>query len=170
MTEVLRWVEAGSAADPGDFHTATRDGTTTDMGTDVAFVTPSGATRCATDKAVDGQLACLVKVDGLPPKPADVEGQWIAGWLDFEGSTLDIGSLHGDPGRFTYGDGAELPDGQSLAFGDYRCRADAAAVICVNYAHQSGFRVSDTGIEPLGCLRSTPPPVGVGRQFACPPS
>ena len=133
-----------------------------------AFVTTAG--KCATDKLVNGQLACLVKTDGLPAKPSDVEGEWIPGWVDFAGPTLEIGSLHGDPGRFTYGEGAKLPAGGSIAFGDYRCRADATALICVNYAHQSGMRVSRTGVEPLGCLKPTPPPVGIGRQFSCEPA
>ncbi|WP_026255987.1 hypothetical protein [Mycobacterium sp. 155] len=168
MSQVIRWVEAGTQADPAGFHTATRDGQATDLGDDVAFVTTAG--RCATDKLVNGELACLVKTDGLPPKPSDVEGEWISGWVDFGGPTLEIGSLHGDPGRFTYGDGTKLPTGESIAFGDYRCRADATALICVNYAHQSGMRVSQTGVEPLGCLKPTPPAVGIGRQFSCEPA
>lgn len=170
MPTVIRWVEAGTAADPERFHSATRDGETTDVSPDVAFVGASGAARCATDKLVAGQLACLVTADGLPPKPSDVEGNWVANWVDFIGPTLDIGSLHGDPGRFTYGNGAELPTGQSLAFGDYRCRTDATALVCVNYAHQSGVRISKAGVEPLGCLKPVPPQVGIGRQFGCEPA
>ncbi|ORA35609.1 hypothetical protein [Mycobacterium aquaticum] len=166
MSQVIRWVEAGPQADPAGFHTATRGGETTNLGDDVAFVTTAG--KCATDKLVNGQLACLVKTDGLPTKPSDVEGEWIAGWVDFTGPTLEVGSLHGDPGRFTYGDGAKLPTGGSIAFGDYRCRADSTALVCVNYAHQSGMRVSQAGVEPLGCLKPTPPAVGIGRQFSCP--
>jgi hypothetical protein len=169
MPQVIKWVEAGSPADTGGFHTATRDGETTDLKPDIAFVAAAGTARCMTDKLLDGQLACLVEADGLPPKPSDVEGNWVAGWVDFAGQTVDIGSFHGDPGRFTYGDGAELPVGQSLAFGDYRCRTDESALVCVNYAHQSGLRISDAGIEPLGCLKPTAPPVGVGRQLGCPP-
>lgn len=170
MAAVIRWVEAGTPADPAKFHTATRDGETTDVSPDIAFVAPSGAARCATDKLVAGQLACLVTADGLPSKPSDVEGNWVASWVDFIGPTLDIGSLHGDPGRFTYGNGAKLPAGQSLAFGDYRCRADATALVCVNYAHRSGMRISKSGVEPLGCLQSVPPQVGVGKQFSCKPA
>lgn len=169
MPEVIKWVEAGSAADPAGFHTATRDGESTDLGEDVAFVAPPGVARCATDKVLGGQLACLVQADGLPDKPSDIEGNWVAGWVDFTGPTVDIGSIHGDPGRFTYGDGAQLPAGQSLAFGDYRCRADATTLLCVNYAHHSAVRISRAGIEPLGCLRPVPPQVGVGRQLSCEP-
>ncbi|HYZ66280.1 MAG TPA: hypothetical protein VE666_00465, partial [Mycobacterium sp.] len=42
MSEVIAWVEAGTPADPAQYHSATRDGQTTDLGDDVAFVTPSG--------------------------------------------------------------------------------------------------------------------------------
>jgi hypothetical protein len=169
MSRVIKWVEAGKPADPSGFHTATRAGQSTDLGDDVAFVAPSGKARCATDKNVDGQLACLIQADGLPSKPSDVEGQWIPGWVDFAGETVDIGSLHGDPGRFNYGDGAELATGTSLAFGDYRCRADDTTLVCVNYAHQSAVLLNSSGVEPLGCLKPVPPPVGVGRQLSCPP-
>ncbi|OMC29433.1 hypothetical protein A5740_18680 [Mycobacterium sp. GA-1841] len=169
MSRVIKWIEAGKPADPAGFHTATREGQPTDLGDDIAFVAPSGSARCATDKNLDGQLACLIHADGLPSKPSDVEGQWIPGWVDFAGETVDIGSLHGDPGRFGYGDGAELPAGDSLAFGDYRCRADATTLVCVNYAHQSAILVNSSGVEPLGCLKPVPPPVGVGRQLSCPP-
>jgi hypothetical protein len=36
----------------------------------------------------------------------------IGGWVDFDGSSVQVGSIHGDPGRFTAG------EGPSLAFGD----------------------------------------------------
>ncbi|MCV7338812.1 MULTISPECIES: hypothetical protein [Mycolicibacterium] len=169
MSRVIKWVEAGTPAEPSGFHTATRDGQPTNLGEDIAFVAPSGSARCATDKNLGGQLACLIKADDLPSKPADVEGQWIPGWVDFAGETVDVGSLHGDPGRFGYGDGAQLAEGKSLAFGDYRCRADATTLVCVNYAHQSGVLLNSSGVEPLGCLKPVPPPVGVGRQLRCPP-
>jgi hypothetical protein len=169
MSRVIKWVEAGTPAEPSGFHTATRDGQPTNLGEDIAFVAPSGSARCATDKNLGGQLACLIKADDLPSKPADVEGQWIPGWVDFAGETVDVGSLHGDPGRFGYGDGAQLAEDKSLAFGDYRCRADATTLVCVNYAHQSGVLLNSSGVEPLGCLKPVPPPVGVGRQLRCPP-
>ncbi|MCP2621508.1 hypothetical protein LTT02_00450 [Mycolicibacterium smegmatis] len=167
MPQVIRWVEAGTLADVAGFHNATRDGETTDLGDDIAFV--AAGARCVTEKLAGGQLACLVTEGDLPSKPSDVEGNWVAGWVDFAGPTVDVGSLHGDPGLFTYGDGAELTAGQSLAFGDYRCRADASALVCVNFAHQSGIRLDDKGVAPLGCLRPVNPPVGVGRQFSCEP-
>ena len=54
---------------------------------------------------------------------------------------------------FAAGIGPELPYGQSLAFGDYRCRGDQAGLFCVNYAHQSAARFSDAGVQPFGCLQ-----------------
>ena len=55
--------------------------------------------------------------------------QWKSGWVDFGGTSVEIGSAHGDPGRFGNGIGPELPDGQTLAFGDYRCRADPSGTV-----------------------------------------
>ncbi|MDT7792120.1 MAG: hypothetical protein QOD59_1556, partial [Mycobacterium sp.] len=59
--DVVAWVEAGKPADPGSYHSATRGGDTTQLGDDVAFVTPSGKANCMTDsKYSAGALACLV--------------------------------------------------------------------------------------------------------------
>ncbi len=69
---------------------------------------------------------------------------------------LQVGETRGDPGPFVTGNGAELANGDSLSFDDYRCRADQAGLFCVNYAHQSAVRFSAAGIEPFGCLRSVP--------------
>lgn len=63
----------------------------------------------------------------------------------------------GDPGRFAAGQGAPLPPDRSLSFGDYRCRTDASALVCVNYARQTAVRYSDDGIDAYGCTRQTPP-------------
>jgi hypothetical protein len=112
-------------------------------------------------------LACLVELTNPPPRPADVYGEWKGGWVDFTGPTLDVGSAHGDPGRFSRGTGPELPYGQSLTFGDYRCRADQAGLFCVNYAHQSAVRFSDAGVEPFGCLQKVSPPPDIGEKFSC---
>jgi len=167
MSAVIAWVEAGIAAQPGGFHTATRDGDATDLGTDIAFVTP-GRINCMTDKNFDGTLACLTHPSAPLPQPADTFGHWVPGWVDFAGTTADVGSIHGDPGRFNSGTGPELKDGQSLAFGDYRCRVGGGALVCVNYAHQSAVRLGDAGIVPFGCLTPvTPPADGFGQQFAC---
>jgi hypothetical protein len=161
---LIPWIESGTSAHAGAYHSATRDGATTELGDDVAFTTPSGKTNCMTD---GGTLACLVDLADPPPRPTEVYGEWKGGWVDFEGPTLQVGSAHGDPGRFTAGTGPELPYGQALAFGDYRCRADPAGLFCVNYAHQSGARFSDAGIEPFGCLQKVTPPADVGMKFSC---
>jgi hypothetical protein len=165
---LVAWVEAGSPADPAGYHVATRDGDTTQLGDDVAFTTPSGKTDCMTDsKSSKGALACLVDLVNPPPRPADAYGEWKGGWVDFDGMSAAVGSVHGDPGRFTAGTGAELAYGQSLAFGDYRCRSDAKGLFCVNYAHQSAVRLSDAGVEPFGCLKPATAPPQIGEMFSC---
>jgi hypothetical protein len=164
---VIAWVEAGTAVDLGGFHTATREGAATDLGADIAFVTAE-RTNCMTDKDFHGALACLTHPKAPLPRPADSIGHWVPGWVDFEGTTAEVGSVHGDPGRFNNGTGPQLKDGQSVAFGDYRCRADAAGPVCVNYANRTAVRFSDAGITTFGCLKPvTPPADGFGQQFAC---
>jgi hypothetical protein len=166
--EVIAWVEAGTSADASGFHTATREGVTTQLGDDVAFTTPSGTSNCMTDtRFAGGALACLVDLSNPPPRPAEVYGEWKGGWVDFTGPTLEVGSAHGDPGRFSNGTGPALRYGQTLAFGDYRCRADPAGLFCVNYAHQSGVRFSDAGVELFGCLQRVDPPPDIGDKFSC---
>ena len=166
--DVTAWVEAGVPADPARYHSATRDGATTDLGEDVAFVTPSGKTNCMTDtKYSAGALACLVDLKNPPPRPEDAYGEWKGGWIDYDGKLIMVGRVKGDPGRFTAGNGPELPYGQSLAFGDYRCRSDQAGLICVNYAFQSGARFSDAGVQPFGCLKPSAPMPQVGEVFSC---
>jgi hypothetical protein len=168
MSDVIAWVEAGTAADPGSFHSATRDGVSTDLGEDVAFVTPSGKSNCMTDtKYSDGALACLVDLTNPPPRPDDAYGEWKGGWVDYDGMSVRVGSVHGDPGRFAAGEGSQLPYGQSLAFGDYRCRSDQAGLICVNYAHQSAVRLSDAGVQTFGCLQPATAPPQIGEMFSC---
>jgi hypothetical protein len=168
MTDVIRFVEAGQPADAGQFHTASREGATTQLGDDVAFTTPSGKTRCMTDSEhFGGALACLVDLTIPPLQPPDIYGQWKGGWVDFEGPTIEIGSVHGDPGRFGQGTGAALPYGQTLAFGDYRCRSDQVGLYCVNYAHQSAARFSDEGVVPFGCLQKVTPPADIGEKYSC---
>lgn len=167
ITEVVDWIEAATPADAEAFHTATREGVTTQLGDDVAFTTASGTPTCMTASRFDGALACLVDLTDPPPRPPDAYGEWKGDWVDFSGPTLEIGSAHGDPGRFANGVGPELPNGQSLSFGDYRCRTDAASVLCVNYAHRSAARFGAAGIETFGCLQPTDPPAGIGEQFRC---
>ncbi|MUL63124.1 hypothetical protein BOO86_01495 [Mycobacterium sp. CBMA 234] len=167
VADVIAWVEAGTPVDVAGFHTATRDGAPTNLGGDVAFTTTSGA-NCMTDKGFGGALACLVHLTAPPPRPADAYGHWVGGWVDFEGPTAEVGSVHGDPGRFTNGTGPQLKNGQSLRFGDYQCRADAAGPVCVNYARRTAVRFSNDGIQTFGCLTPvTPAPDGFGLKFAC---
>jgi hypothetical protein len=165
ISEVTAWIQAGEPADAAGFHSATRDGDVTQLQDgDVAFTSPSGKTRCM---FVTGDLACLVKLVNPPPQPADVYGQWLPGWIEFDGTTLTVGSVHGDPGRFIYGDGAQLPYGEALKFGDYQCRSDQTGVFCVNYAHLSAVRISDTGVQQFGCLQPVPAPPDIGVKFSC---
>ena len=168
IADVIAWIQAGSPADPGAYRVATRSGETTQLGDDVAFITPSTKANCMTDsKFSGGDLACLLKLTNPPPPPADVYGQWKGNWVDYDGKSIRIGSVHGDPGRFSAGSGPELPYGQALAFGDYRCRSDPAGLFCVNYAHQSAARFSDSGVEPFGCLKPMAPYPQIGEMFGC---
>lgn len=163
----IAWVEAGPPADDADFRVALRGGSSTPLDQDTAFTTPSGIS-CMTDVKRDaGGLACLVDLVNPPPQPPDVYGVWKGGWVDFDGSGVRIGSAHGDPGRFAVGSGAPLPQGNSLSFGDFRCRADVTTLVCVNYARKTGVRYSDDGITAYGCTRQNPPAAGVGEQYSC---
>jgi hypothetical protein len=167
ISDVIGWIEAGKPADPAAFHSATRDGTTTQLGDGVAFITAGTEAACMTNQYFDGELSCLVKLTNPPPRPPDFPTAWKNNWVDFSGPSVEIGSPHGDPGPFVVGMGAELPAGQTLAFGDYRCRADAAGLFCVDYAHQSAVVMSKAGVEPFGCLQKATPPQDIGQQFKC---
>jgi hypothetical protein len=168
IADVIRWIESGAPAEVTGYHLATRAGVTTHIDPDIAFAGPSGTPNCMTDAHFDGALACLVDLADPPPQPADVYGQWKGGWVDFEGPSAEIGSAHGDPGRFGNGAGPVLPFGETLAFGDYRCRADQSGTYCVNYAHQSAVKFAESGVETFGCLAKVmPPPTDVGRKFSC---
>lgn len=153
--------------DGADFQVALRNGTATSLGDDTAFTTPFGAS-CMTDtKRVAGGLACLVNLVDPPPQPPDIYGAWKGGWVDYDGSSVRVGSAHGDPGRFSAGQGAPLPAGGSLSFGDFRCRTDSTALVCANYANKTAVRYSDDGIDAYGCTRQTPPQAGIGFQYTC---
>lgn len=168
ISDVISWIEAGRPADPGRYHTAAREGATASLGADIAFTTQVGKVTCMTDsKHTAGALACLVTLTNPPPRPETAYGEWKGGWVDFDGTNLQVGSARGDPGPFINGSGPELANGDSMSFGDYRCRADQSGVFCVNYAHQSAARFGTAGIEQFGCLRSVPPPDGVGVAFSC---
>ncbi|MCV7174456.1 hypothetical protein [Mycolicibacterium sphagni] len=167
IAEATKWIEAAPPLDSTQYHIALRGGVTTDLGDDVAFTTPAGTT-CMTDaKHGSPALACLVDLNDPPPRPQDVYGQWKGGWVDFGGGSVQVGSAHGDPGRFANGQGRELPSEASLSFGDYRCRTDATALLCVDYAHQSAVRLSADGVDAFACARQATPPEGIGIQYVC---
>jgi hypothetical protein len=167
IADVIRWIEAGTPANVGGYHSVTRDGVTTSLGDQVAFITAGTEANCLTNRYQDGALACLVKLTNPPQRPPGVETAWKNNWVDFPGTSVDVGSPHGDPGPFVDGTGAELPPGQSLAFGDYRCRSDAGSVFCVNYAHQTAVKLSAAGVEGFGCLQKATPPPGIGLRLSC---
>lgn len=96
-----------------------------------------------------------------------IDGEWIGGWVDFNGSTIAVGSIHGDPGRFVFGKGPQLKYGDALKFGDYQCRADETGLFCVDYAHRSAVGLRDTGIWAFGCVTDKTPPADIGVQFSC---
>ena len=167
IAEGIKWVETAPPTDAAEYHVALRTGSSVQLGDDVAFTTPSGTT-CMTDaKHGTPALACLVDLTDPPPRPPDVYGVWKGGWVDFDGAGVQVGSAHGDPGRFGNGQGPELPYDRSLSFGDYRCRTDATALFCVNYAHQSAVRYSESGIDTYACARQVTPPAGIGVQYVC---
>lgn len=168
ISDVIAWVEAGPPTDAGGYHRATREGITTDLGGDIAFTTPPSPSGTTTCMATGRTLTCLVNLIHPPPRPQDVYGEWRGNWVDFDGSSLQVGSAQGDPGPFLRGAGAELPNGQTLSFGDYRCRTDRVSLFCVNYAHQSGARFAPAGVEAFGCLHpQVPAPADVGTRFVC---
>ncbi|BAX93067.1 hypothetical protein [Mycobacterium shigaense] len=172
ISDVIRWIEAGHPADPAKYHTVTRDGVTTQLGNDIAFTVaaapPDRALMCTTDANHTGNaLICLVDLANPPPRPDTAYGAWQGGWTVFDGTSLQIGAAHGDPGPFVNGGGTDLANGNTLSYDDYRCRADQVGLFCVNYADQSAVRFSSAGIEQFGCLRSVPAPDGVGIAFSC---
>ena len=172
ISDVIAWIEAGHPADPARYRAVTRDGVTTQLGNDIAFTLaaspPGRPVACTTDsKHTGGALTCLVDLTNPPPRPDTAYGEWKGGWVNFDGTNLQIGAARGDPGPFVNGDGAELQSGDTLSYDDYRCRADQAGLFCVNYAHQSAVRFSNAGILQFGCLRSVPAPDGIGIAFSC---
>ena len=168
ISDVIAWIEAGHPVDPTRFHTVTRDGATSQLGSDIAFTVPAAKVACTTDsKHTGGALVCLVDLAKPPPRPDTAYGEWKGGWVDFDGTSLQIGAARGDPGPFVNGDGPDLASGDTLSYDDYRCRADQVGLFCVNYAHQSAARFSSAGVEQFGCLRSVPPSDGIGIAFSC---
>ncbi|BBX52563.1 hypothetical protein [Mycolicibacterium poriferae] len=170
--DVIEWIEEADAVDPAEHHVAFRDGVTTQLGDDIAFTAPSGSphdsTQCITDVEYDADaLICLADLDSPTPRPDGAEGMWKPGWIEYTGTAMQVGALHGDPGPFIKGVGPELPAGRTLAFGDFRCRSDGSGLACVNYAHRSATWISAAGVVPYGCLQPATAPPGVGKMFSC---
>lgn len=168
ISDVIAWIQAGHPADTARYHAVTRDGVTTQLGSDIAFTVAAAKVACTTDSNHSGgALVCLVDLANAPPRPDTAYGEWKGGWVNFDGANLQIGAARGDPGPFVNGNGPELASGDTLSYDDYRCRADQAGLFCVNYAHQSAVRFSNAGILQFGCLRSVPAPDGIGVAFSC---
>ncbi|MCU1647201.1 MAG: hypothetical protein JWN03_7476 [Nocardia sp.] len=170
LSAVIAWIHAGTTVDVSKFHTATTsDGTLNDLGPDVAFVSPTKKIECMTDDRAAPSptgLSCLVQMDNPPARPDDNHGNWVGGWVDFPGSTLGIGSLHGDPGQFTSGTGNTLAYGSRITFGGYDCRMDSSGLVCADQTAGSGVQVSSGGAVPFGCLsKATTPEHGI--SYAC---
>ena len=166
---MIAFIEAGRPADVGQYHSATRDGTTTQLGEDVAFTTPSGKSSCMTDsKNFGGALACLVDLSDPPPatgrRVRRVEGRLGRLRRGRASKSVRRMAIRADSSMAT---ALRLPYGDALAFGDYRCRSDPAGLFCVNYAHQSAARFSDAGVVPFGCLQKVTPPPDIGEKFSC---
>ncbi len=150
---------------PEDFGTVTRDGEAPTSTT----VSPSPPTPsdCISTTEVPGRRAGL---SGGPGDSAAAARRRVHASGRATGSTstatrVEIGSAarRSGPVRAT-ANGAALPDGSSLAFGDYRCRADAdAAVLRQLRAPLRGPDGAPTASTDFGCL-----PVGAtARRSAC---
>ena len=165
IADVIAWVEAGKPVAAQQFGSVSRGGVVTAVD-GVAFTTDQ-VSCISTASYRDGALACLVDLDDPAPRPADAIAVWKGNWVDFDGLAVEIGSVRGDPGPFRDGEGAILSAGASLDFGDFRCRADTAAVLCVNYAQRSAVRLAPDGVDGFGCLTEADPAPGIGIRLAC---
>ncbi|QLY28267.1 hypothetical protein [Nocardia huaxiensis] len=155
LSSVLAWIKAGTPVDAANFHTATSGNTVNDLGSAVAFTSPSGKIRCMTPTAgtsVRQGLTCMADLDNPPSRPANARGNWVPGWIDFPGATLGVGHVQGDPGPFLLGDGPTLNYGSRLTFDNYDCRMDKAGLFCLNQSESSAMQLSSAGPTPFGCL------------------
>ncbi|MGV9412549.1 hypothetical protein ACWDOP_21795 [Nocardia sp. NPDC003693] len=156
LSTVITWVKAGTAVDAADFHTATTtEGVTSDLGSAIAFASPSGKLRCMTPKRANPNqqgLTCLADLDNPPERPAKAQGNWVGNWIDYPGATLGVGRMQGDPGQFLLGDGPTLAYGSRITFDGYDCRMDEAGLFCVNETAETAVRLSSSGPVGYGCL------------------
>ncbi|MFJ1457473.1 hypothetical protein [Nocardia sp. N2S4-5] len=171
FADVAAWVQAGKPVDTAQFGTATRDGKSTPLNGDIAFVSPTGKIKCTTDfRGRVDDLSCLVELQHPPTRPpGEYIGNWVPNWIDYSGAALSVGSLHGDPGPFILGDGAPLPYGSRITAKDYTCRLETDGLVCIHTVVKSGARISDAGVVPFGCLRekTADPKENVGQVFGC---
>ncbi|ORB59684.1 hypothetical protein BST43_06770 [Mycobacteroides saopaulense] len=172
VESVTRWIEAGDPVDPEEFRTVDQDGVPSQLSDgEVAFREPGDLGPrviggCITAFKYKAPLSCLPGIRNAPPRPRDLPGEWIAGWVNFDGASVTLGSLHGDPGPFTAGVGLPLEYGKRLKFADYQCRSDAKGLYCVNYPHHSAVRLGDE-LVVFGCTKRAIPPRGIGVQYDC---
>lgn len=172
VESVTRWIEAGDPVDAEMFRTVDQDGTPGQLSEgEVAFRAPGELGPrviggCITAVEYKVPLSCLPGLRNAPPRPPDLPGQWIAGWVSFDGASVAVGSRHGDPGPFTAGVGLPLEYGKRLKFGDYQCRSDQKGLYCVNYPHRSAIRMGEE-LQVYGCTKRSTPPRGIGVQYDC---
>ena len=115
IADVIRWIEAGAPADPGAFHSATRDGTTTQLGDDIAFTTPSGKTNCMTDSRFSGALACLVDLANPPPsRPTSTGNGRAAGSTSPAPPSNRFGARRSGPLHQRHGPGTAVRPGAGV--------------------------------------------------------
>jgi hypothetical protein len=174
---VIAWIEAGHPVNPADFRTVDRDGEITHLDDkDVAFrppvdLPPHTLGGCATALKYNVPLSCLLPLQDSPPRPDGLAGQWMGGWVNFDGAKITVGGLHGDPGPFNDGNGRPLEYGDRLAFGDYQCRSDETGLYCVNYPHRSAMRLGGETLVPFGCVKRPVPAARCRRavrlRFGC---
>ncbi|WP_157762348.1 hypothetical protein [Nocardia yamanashiensis] len=172
LASVAAWVKAGKQIDSSKFHSATSesDGKTNNLGSGVAFVSPSGKIQCMTPKGgprgKEG-LACLVNWDNPPQRPAALaKGNWVASWVDFPGETLGIGKNAGDPGQFLLGKGDTLTYGSRVTFDDYDCRMEESGLVCVNEKASTAIQLNSAGAMVFGCLGETTSKE-YGKAYSC---
>ncbi|MFB7716087.1 hypothetical protein [Nocardia sp. NPDC056100] len=172
LASVVAWVQAGKTVDVTNYHTATTsDGTINNLGSAVAFVSPTKKIQCMTQKqatTVDqGGLSCMVALDNPPSRPTSRNfGNWVGGWVDYPGERVGVGAVKGDPGQFLLGDGPALAYGSRITFDDFDCRMDQTGLFCVNKSAESALQLSSSGAVPFGCLGAATAQ-NYGIEYSC---